>query len=378
MVAREAVAVHPERPLLVINADMPLLQPGSLLRLLELRASRGAALALLTGTPSDPGSFGRVVRGEGSRVVAVVEARDASEAQLAIPEVNAGVYAFDVARLLPALERLSCDNAQGEYYLTDLVGLLVESGEEVVTVSAEAHEELHGVNTLAECAAATRRLRERVLERLMGAGVVVEDPDTTWVGTGVVVEADAVLKPQTRLEGSCRIGAGAEIGPGSRLRDVVVGPGARVLDHCVLQECRVGAGAQVGPFSHIRPGSELGEDTRVGNFVELKKTALGPGSKASHLSYLGDAQVGRDVNIGAGTITCNYDGEVKHPTRIGDGAFVGSDSTLVAPIEVGQGAYVAAGSTLTEDVEPDALALGRSRQVVKPGWARRRRARRCE
>jgi bifunctional UDP-N-acetylglucosamine pyrophosphorylase/glucosamine-1-phosphate N-acetyltransferase len=378
LAARDSFATRPDRPLLVLSADMPLLEPASLVRLLEEHARAGAALSLLTGQLEDPGAYGRVVRGNGAEVVAVVEARDASPEQLALREINAGVYAFDVPRLLPALERLSPQNAQGEYYLTDVVALLVEAGSKVIAVAAGHPDEVRGVNTLAECADATRRLRERVLERLMAAGVVVEDPETTWVGTRVAIEADAVLRPFSRLEGACRIAAGAVIGPASRLRDVDVGAGAQVLDHCVLQECRVGAGAQVGPFSHVRPGSELGEHSRVGNFVELKKTVLGTGSKASHLSYLGDAEIGRDVNIGAGTITCNYDGVAKHPTRIGDGAFIGSDSTLVAPIQVGSGAYVGAGSTLTQDVEPDALALARSRQVTKPGWARRRRERSCD
>jgi bifunctional UDP-N-acetylglucosamine pyrophosphorylase/glucosamine-1-phosphate N-acetyltransferase len=376
-VARDVFAAHPGSPLLVLSADMPLLEPASLARLLHERARSGAALGLLTGRPADPGGYGRVVRGPGAEVLRVVEARDATPEELALGEVDAGAYAFDVAALLPALERPSPDDAQGEYDLTGLVAVLAAAGSRVIAAGAVGADEVRDVNTPAECADASRRLRSRVLQRLMASGVVVEDPETTWVGMRVEVEPDAVLRPFTLLEGVCRIGAGAVIGPGSRLRDVAVGAGARILDHCVLQECRIGAGAQVGPFSHIRPGTELGEDSRVGNFVELKKTRLGAGSKASHLSYLGDAEIGRDVNIGAGTITCNYDGVLKHPTRIGDGAFIGSDSTLVAPIEVGSGAFVAAGSTLTEDVEPDALALGRARQVVKPGWARRRREPYC-
>jgi len=378
MVAAAVLAERPERTLVVLSGDMPLLEPSSVEGLLAEHARSGAALTLLTGQLDDPAAYGRVIRGTTSEVLAVVEARDATPQQRAVREINAGVYAFDVASLLPALERLRPDNAQGEYYLTDLVAHLVAAGKRVSAVAAGDASEVRGVNTLAECAEATRRLRRRVLDRLMAAGVVVEDPESTWVGPRVAVAPDAVLKPQSRLEGACRIGAGAEIGPGSRLRDVEVGEGARVLYHCVLQECRVGAGAQVGPFSHVRPGSDLGERSRVGNFVELKKTALGAGSKASHLSYLGDAQIGRDVNIGAGTITCNYDGEAKHATRIGDGAFIGSDATLVAPIEIGAGAYVGAGSALTESVEAEALALGRARQVVKPGWARRRRERRCD
>ena len=376
--ARDVFADRPGNPLLILNADMPLLRKSSLERLLEVHERDRPALSLLTGRTAEPGAWGRVVRGADGALLRVVEARDASPEERAQDEVNVGVYAFAMDRVLPALERLPRVGSQGESELADLVELLAAGGDAVVGVPTGGADELAEVNTLAECAEATRALRRRVLESLMASGVVVEDPETIWVGPRVRVEADAVLHSHTRLEGSCRVGSGAEIGPAVRLRDVEVAGGARILDHCVLQECRVGAGAQVGPFTHVRPGSDLGERTRVGNFVELKKTRLGDDAKASHLSYLGDAEIGRDVNIGAGTITCNYDGIAKHPTRIGDGAFIGSHSTLVAPIQVGAGAYTGAGSTLTEDVEPDALALGRGRQVVKPGWARRRRERSCD
>ena len=222
----------------------------------------------------------------------------------------------------------------------------------------------------------TRRRRERgaLLESLAAEGVVVEDPETTIVGPEVVVEAGARIRPFTMLEGRTRVGKGAEVGPFVRLVDVEVGPGARILDHCLLLDSVVEDGATVGPFSHVRPESRIGAGARVGNFVELKKTHIGAGSKAPHLSYLGDTTVDADANIGAGTITCNYDGASKHPTRIGAGAFVGSHSTLVAPLTVGEGAYIAAGSTVTQDVPADALAIARSRQAVKPGWAGRRRA----
>jgi bifunctional UDP-N-acetylglucosamine pyrophosphorylase/glucosamine-1-phosphate N-acetyltransferase len=212
---------------------------------------------------------------------------------------------------------------------------------------------------------------------LLAAGVELADPSTTFVGPGVILEAGALLRPFTILEGRSVVRAGAAVGPFVRLQDAEIGPRAQVLDHCLLRECTVEAGASVGPFAHVRPGSRIGRDARVGNFVELKKTDLGEGSKAQHLSYLGDATIGPGVNIGAGTITCNYDGEAKHPTRIEAGAFIGSDATLVAPVTIGEGAYVAAGSTITEDVPSDALALGRARQVSKPGWAERRRAARA-
>jgi bifunctional UDP-N-acetylglucosamine pyrophosphorylase / glucosamine-1-phosphate N-acetyltransferase len=229
------------------------------------------------------------------------------------------------------------------------------------------------VNPGERAEAAARRRAQRVAE-LLAAGVVVEDPASTFVDQAVVVEPDAVLRPFTLLEGRSVIRAGARIGPFARLVDVEIGPGAQVLDHCLLLDCVVGAGASVGPFAHVRPGTQVGAHAKVGNFVELKKTALGEGSKASHLSYLGDAEIGPGVNIGAGTITCNYDGVHKHKTRIEAGAFVGSDTTLVAPVTVGAGAYVGAGSTITKDVPADALAVARGQQVVKPGWAARRRA----
>jgi bifunctional UDP-N-acetylglucosamine pyrophosphorylase/glucosamine-1-phosphate N-acetyltransferase len=302
-----------------------------------------------------------------------VEAKDASPEELKGAEVNAGVYAFEVPPLLDALGKLTANNAQREFYLTDVIGLLSAAGQAVEAVTAEEASEALGVNTLAEVADASRRLRERRLAELMAAGVLVEDPPSTTVGLDVRVEPEATLRPFTFLEGRTVVCAGAVIGPFARLLDTEVGPGAQILDHCLLRKCVVEAGAMVGPFTHIRPESRIGAGAKVGNFVELKKTHLGEGSKAPHLSYLGDATIGPRVNIGAGTITCNYDGTAKHQTRIEAGAFVGSDATLVAPLTVGEGAYVAAGSVITEDVPAQALALGRARQVIKPGWTRKRR-----
>jgi bifunctional UDP-N-acetylglucosamine pyrophosphorylase/glucosamine-1-phosphate N-acetyltransferase len=277
--------------------------------------------------------------------------------------------------LLSVLDKLQPQNAQGEYYLTDTIALLASAGHAVVACPVADAREALGVNTLAELAEAGRLLRQRRLAELMAAGARIEDPATTFVGLDAQVDADALVRPFCMLEGRSRVRTGASVGPYAHLVDCEVGLGARILDHCFLSECLVEAGAQVGPFAHVRPGSVIGAGARVGNFVELKKTRLGEGAKAPHLSYLGDATIGAAANIGAGTITCNYDGHTKSPTRIGPGAFVGSDVTLVAPVTVGEGAYVGAGSTITEDVPPDALALGRARQVVKPDWARRRRER---
>jgi bifunctional UDP-N-acetylglucosamine pyrophosphorylase/glucosamine-1-phosphate N-acetyltransferase len=373
LAARESFAAHPDRPLLVANADLPLLRPKTLEALLDHHQKEACALSLLTMVLDEPGAYGRVVRDAEGGVTGIAEARDVTKDEERIREVNAGVYVFRVPALLKVLGKLEARNAQGEYYLTDLVRLLVAAGEGVSAWRLADPAEGSGVNTHAELAEVARRLRERILGELMASGVAIEDPATTFVGTRVRVESDATLRPFTILEGKTAVGSGAVVGPYVRLVNTEVGRGAEILDHCLLKDSTVEEGAIVGPFAHVRPESRIGANARVGNFVELKKTVLGPGSKANHLSYLGDATIGSNVNIGAGTITCNYDGTLKHPTRIESGAFVGSDTTLVAPITVGEGAYVGAGSTLTEDVPAEALALGRARQVVKEGWARKRR-----
>jgi len=368
-VARDVFAAHPDRTLLVVNGDVPLLRAETLQRLLATHRERGAAATLLTVVLEDPGAYGRVVRDETGGVREIVEAKDATGHVKGIREINAGLYVFEVPALLGVLGQLRPQNAQGEFYLTDVVGLLRAGGHPVAAVAAADPDEGLGVNSIAELSAATRTLRARRTEALMAAGVGVEDPHSTHIGLDVVVEADAVLRPYTFLEGRTVVRAGASVGPFVRLVDTEVGAGAQILDHCVLRECTVGPGAAVGPFAHVRPDTRIGAKAKVGNFVELKKTSLGDGSKAPHLSYIGDATVGPGVNIGAGTITCNYDGANKFPTRIESGAFIGSDTTLVAPITIGEGAYIAAGSAITQDVPAGALALGRARQTVKPGWA---------
>jgi bifunctional UDP-N-acetylglucosamine pyrophosphorylase/glucosamine-1-phosphate N-acetyltransferase len=358
---------------LVLNGDLPLLRGSTLAELLKAHRESGAAATLLTVILDDPGAYGRVLRDSDGRVRAIVEARDASPEERGVREINVGVYAFEVGTLLEVLDRLTPRNAQAEYYLTDVVALLAGGGRAVGAVTAADPAEGLGVNTLAELADAARRLRERRLRELMDAGVRIEDPASTFVGPDAVVEADATVRPFTFLEKKTIVRSRAVIGPGTRLENAVVGSGAQVLDHCLLRDCVVEAAAIIGPFAHIRPESRIGEGAKVGNFVELKKAVLGRGAKAPHLTYLGDVTVGEKTNIGAGTITCNYDGQAKHPSRIGAGAFVGSNTTLVAPVTVGDGAYIAAGSAITQDVPPDALALGRAHQVVKPDWARRRR-----
>jgi bifunctional UDP-N-acetylglucosamine pyrophosphorylase/glucosamine-1-phosphate N-acetyltransferase len=363
-------------PVLVVNGDQSLLRAATLVSLLESHVATGAAATLLTSVLDDPGPYGRVIRGADGLVHGVVEAKDTTPETRSVREINAGVYVFEPPPLLAALDRLRPDNAQAEYYLTDVIGLLVAAGQRVAAWTCPDPAEGLGVNTQAELAEATARLRARKLAALMDAGVRIEDPTSTHVEADCEVEADAVIRPFTILAGRTRVAGGASVGPYCQLVDTEVGPGAVVKDHCLLEACALEEGAAVGPFSHLRPETRVGRRAKVGNFVELKKTLLAEGSKAPHLSYLGDASIGPGVNVGAGTITCNYDGAAKHPTQIEAGAFVGSNSTLVAPVRIGAGAYVAAGSTITQDVPEDALALGRARQVVKPGWAKARASRR--
>ena len=373
LVARERFAARPDETLLVVNGDLPLLRAATLGRLLEQQRASRAAATLLSVELDEPGAYGRVLRDASGNVRAIVEAKDASPAERATREINVGAYAFAVAPLLRALDRLAPQNAQAELYLTDVIGLLVGEGQSVGALRAGEPSEALGVNTLEELAEASRLLNARRARELMAAGTTIEDPATTWIGADVVVEPGVTLRPFTILEGRTVVRRGAAVGPFTRAEHAVIGEQAQVLDHCLLRECVVEAGASVGPFAHLRPETHVGARARVGNFVELKNTRLGDGSKAPHLSYLGDAEIGPGVNVGAGTITCNYDGEKKHKTTIGAGAFIGSDTTLVAPVSVGENAYVGAGSTITEDVPKDALALGRARQVVKEGWASRRK-----
>jgi bifunctional UDP-N-acetylglucosamine pyrophosphorylase/glucosamine-1-phosphate N-acetyltransferase len=370
--ARPSFAAHPDRTLLVVNGDLPLLRTETLAALMAAHRKGGGAATLLTVDLDDPGAYGRVLRDERGGVRAIVEAKDASPDEARVREINVGLYAFEVEPLLAVLGKLQPQNAQGEYYLTDVVALLREAGKKVAAFKTGDPGEALGVNTIAELTETSRLLRKRRVEAVMAAGASIEDPDTTHIGLDAVVEADAVIRPYTFLEGRTIVRSGASVGPFARIVDSEIGAGAQILDHCLLKECIVGAGASVGPFAHIRPESHVGDKAKVGNFVELKKTRLGDGSKAPHLSYIGDATVGAGVNIGAGTITCNYDGTHKYPTRIEAGAFIGSNSTLVAPVTVGEGAYVGAGSAVTEDVPAGALALGRARQVMKAGWAAER------
>jgi bifunctional UDP-N-acetylglucosamine pyrophosphorylase / glucosamine-1-phosphate N-acetyltransferase len=353
--------------LVLLSGDVPLLRTATLEALLRAHGEAVAAATVLTALVPQPAGYGRIVR-EAGRIARIVEERDASPAERDIREINSGIYAFDLAPLFPALREIAAANAQGEYYLTDLVAIYRQRGLGVETVVLDDADEIRGINSRAELAEVSAIVRQHRTEALMAAGVTLEDPASTYVGADVEVGPDTILHPGVTLEGRTRIGAACEIHSGVRIVDSILDDRVVVLNFCVITGSHVSAGASIGPFAHLRPDSRIGEGAKVGNFVELKKTVLGPGSKANHLAYLGDATIGERVNVGAGTITCNYDGQRKHPTVIEDGAFIGSDTQLIAPVRVGRDAYVAAGSSVTRDVPAGALGIGRARQVNKEGW----------
>ncbi|MFQ5743698.1 MAG: bifunctional UDP-N-acetylglucosamine diphosphorylase/glucosamine-1-phosphate N-acetyltransferase GlmU [Acidobacteriota bacterium] len=358
--------------LLVINGDCPGIRPSTLTALLERHGD--AAATCLVVRPDEPAGYGRIVRDHQGNLHHIIEEADASEEELAIGEVNGGVYCFDLASLRNVLVSVGQDNVKGEYGLPDAFRLLRESVGHVGVFEHGDAEEVHGVNTRAELARAEALLHRRVLSALMEAGVTVRHPCSTFVDVDVTVGADTVLYPGIMLEGDSVIGAGCTLYPNVRVAASRIGDSVTLLDGSVIEDSTVGDGATIGPYARLRPGSDIGPRVRLGNFVETKATRIGAGSKAGHLSYLGDADIGDSVNVGAGTITCNYDGQRKYKTIIEDGAFIGSNTALVAPVRVGANAYVGAGSTITEDVPEDALSLARGRQTNKKGWASRRRA----
>ncbi len=358
------------RDLLVLCGDTPLLTPGSLTRLLSARLEADAAACVLTSIFEDPSGYGRIVRDASGLVTAIVEDGDAAPEQRKIREINTGAYSFDRPALEEALSGLRPDNTQGEYYLTDVISLLCRAGRAVAAFSAPPAETA-GINIRRELAAAERIFRQRECERLMDAGVTIIDPAVTYIDHGVEVGRDTVIYPFCFLEGHTRVGANCVVGPGTRLVDTDLGGGV-VAQSSLLIGSAAGDGCRIGPFAYLRPGTVLAEGVKVGDFVELKQVEVGPGSKIPHLSYVGDADIGSGVNVGAGTITCNYDGISKHRTQIGDGAFIGSNTNLVAPVSIGSEAVTGAGSTITKDVPDGALAVERSRQTVVPGWRKRR------
>lgn len=364
-----------EGTVVVFPADVPMLSPATLRMLVTHRRQATSALTLVAAVSERPYGLMRVLRTETGQVVGLVSEKDASRQQRAIRECTSGVFGCSAETLREGLASFDWDSVERERTLAEFVAALRRLGHEVDAVAPVVPHEIRGINSQTELAEASAMMRQAKCEELMSAGVTIIDPATTYVGPDVEVGHDTVLHPNVYLEGRTRIGAACEIHAGSRLVDATLDDHVVVLNYCVITDSHVHAQAQVGPFAHIRPGSEVGPEARVGNYVELKKTSLGPRSKASHLTYLGDATIGEDVNVGAGVITCNYDGTHKHPTVIGDGAFIGSDSQLVAPVTIGRGAFVAAGSSITRDVPDESLGIARSRQENKDGWARKRRPR---
>lgn len=361
---------------LILNGDTPLLREETVRELLRVHEAERATVTLLTAELDDASGYGRVVRAPSAErsVVRIVEDRDANDTERSIHEINVGTYVVDGEFLFSALEKLDPSNAQGEYYLTDIVRLAERAGRRIAAVVLDDPDEGLGVNTRRQLAEAEQVVRWQIRDRWLDAGVTMIDPASTWIDATVTIGKDTVLYPNVTLEGATVIGEDCLLRSHTRLTDCTVGNGVEILDHCVFTDSQIEDGARLGPFVHLRPGVVVRKKAKVGNFVEMKKTDLGEGSQANHLSYLGDAKIGKGVNVGAGTITCNYDGSRKFQTVIGDGVFLGSDIQLVAPVTVGEGAVIAAGTTVTEDVPAHALAIGRVVQVNRAGWAARRRA----
>ena len=356
---------------LVVNGDTPLITRSTLKNFLALHKRKRNDISVLSFESHDPGSYGRIIRDNKGRAAFIIEQRDASESQKMIREVNSGVYAFE-SGALPLLKKIRLNESKGEYYLTDIVGIARDSGLRIDAFCTGFEDEFIGINTRNELESACRIMRERILNKFVERGVHFVDKNSVFISSGTEVGAETIVYPNVHLEGKTVIGKGCAIYPNVRIVDSIIESGAVIKDSTLIEGSTVKLNASVGPFAHIRPGSVIGEEAKIGNFVEVKKSVVGHGSKASHLSYLGDAEIGDDVNIGAGTITCNYDGHKKYITVIEDGVFIGSDSQLVAPVRIGRGAFVAAGSTITSDVPSEALAVSRVNQRNIDGWALKR------
>jgi bifunctional UDP-N-acetylglucosamine pyrophosphorylase/glucosamine-1-phosphate N-acetyltransferase len=373
MVAQPALSGYDH--IIVLSGDAPQITPQTIARLLNFHLDEQAAMTLLSADLDQPAGYGRVLRknSRGAEVKRIIEEKSASPAQKKIREINAGFYVFSAPELLAHIQKLSTANPHGEYYLTDMAAVLRKAGRRVVAWKTENSAEVLGANTRVELSLIDYQMRMRKCHQLMAEGVSIFFPATCVIDNDVEIAADTVIEPFVQILGTTRIGANCRIRSYSVIRDSEIADNVLIRPGSILEEARIGESAVIGPYSHLRPGSEIGVGAHVGNFVETKKIKLGKGSKANHLTYLGDAEIGAGVNIGAGTITCNYDGVNKHTTVIEDEAFIGSNSTLVTPVRVGKGAYVGAASCITSDVPEDALALGRAQQVVKPGWARAKR-----
>jgi bifunctional UDP-N-acetylglucosamine pyrophosphorylase/glucosamine-1-phosphate N-acetyltransferase len=359
--------------LLVLSGDVPLIQPETLQRLTAFHLAQHAAMTILTAVPPNPTGYGRVLRTTpgAPEVSAIIEQKDLKPGHDS-PEINSGIYCFETAALFANLDRLSNRNASGEFYLTDIASLLVAEGKRVVAIQADSVDEVLGANTIAEMMHLDRAMNLATAKRLMSQGVTIFYPDSCRFDAQVQVGPDTIIEPYVQLLGNTRVGSNSRIASFSVAQDAQIGDHVLLRNGCIISGSTIANHAKIGPYAHIRPGSDIGESAHVGNFVETKKVKLGRNSKANHLSYLGDAVIGENTNIGAGVITANYDGTHKHQTNIGNNAFIGSDSTLIAPITVGNDTLIAAGSTITEDVPNESLAVARSRQTTKSGWIRTR------
>jgi bifunctional UDP-N-acetylglucosamine pyrophosphorylase / glucosamine-1-phosphate N-acetyltransferase len=362
---------------MLLSGDVPLLRSKTLQELLDRHHSTGAAATVLTAVVDTPHGYGRIVR-SGERIARIVEERDATPAERDIREINSGVYAFALEGLFDAVRAIASENAQREYYLPDLVAIFRQLGRRVETMTIANPDEIRGINSRAELAEVSRIVRQEKNNELMAGGVTIEDPATTYVDRSVAIEADTILHPGVSLEGRTTIGAGCEIHSGARIVDSRIGDRVTILNHCVITGSTIGNDVSIGPFAHLRPESDVHDHAKIGNFVELKRTVLGSHSKANHLAYLGDATIGQHVNIGAGTITCNYDGVTKAETVIEDGAFIGSDTQLVAPVTIKQGAYVGSGTTIREDVPAGALAVSAGKQRNIEHWVEQKKKNRAK
>lgn len=357
--------------LLVLNGDCPLIRPETLQRLVDLFRQTNSGASIVTTDLDDPTGYGRIIRDASGDVLAIVEHKVATEEQRAVREINVGFYCFDAAAFWKHVQELRPDNPAREYYLTDMIAILLRAGHRVTALKAEDSGEMLGINNRLELAAADRVMRERKVRQLMLDGITIEKPETVTIDAQVNIGMDTVVGPFAQITGNTTIGENCRIGASSIIDNSTLEDEVEVFPFSSISASSLAKKAQVGPYARLRMGAVLEEGAHVGNFVELKKTRLGAGSKSMHLAYLGDSTIGSKVNIGAGTITCNYDGAKKHPTHIGDGSFIGSNSTLVAPLEIAEGAYIGAGSVITDPVPAKALALGRARQVIKEGWVRK-------
>jgi bifunctional UDP-N-acetylglucosamine pyrophosphorylase/glucosamine-1-phosphate N-acetyltransferase len=375
LMATESTLLAATGTLVLLSGDVPLLSAETLKTLIDCHVSTGAAATVVTAVVEQPRGYGRIVR-SGQQIARIVEERDATSAEREIREINSGIYAFSIDGLFDAMRSVATNNAQREYYLPDLVAIYRQRGLDVETVTVSNADEIRGINSRIELAAVSRIVRDKKTAELMTAGVTIEDPATAYIDGDVTIGADTIVHPGVSLEGRTTIGAGCEIHSGARIVDSHIGDRVTIFNHCVITNARVADDVNVGPFAHLRQEADVRERARVGNFVELKKTVLGAGSKSMHLAYLGDATIGEKVNIGAGTITCNYDGTTKQQTIIEDGAFIGSDTQLIAPVTVGRGAYVGSGSTIRGNVPAGALAVSAGKQRTIEDWVEDRRKKR--